>query len=87
MKILLKFTLIIALLSCNERKTSSNQNSKMSNMAGKNFTTSITVDKGISGTFNSIKNFRGWWSEEIEGKTDQLNETFFIIIKMCIYAK
>ena len=46
-------------------------------MAGKNFTTSITVDKDISSTFNSIKNFRAWWSEEIEGKTDQLNETFF----------
>ena len=46
-------------------------------MATKNFTTSIKVDKDISHAFNSIKNFRAWWSEEIEGKTDQLNETFF----------
>jgi len=46
-------------------------------METKNFTTSINVDKDISHTFNSIKNFRAWWSEEIEGKTDQLNETFF----------
>src|SRR4051812_35944827 len=77
MRILLNFTLLMALFSCNEGKTSSNQNSKMSNMAGKSFTTSITVDKDISSTFDSIKNFRAWWSEEIEGKTDQLNETFF----------
>jgi len=77
MKILVNVTLLIALISCTERKTFSNQNSKMSNMEYKNFTTSITVDKNISGTFNAIKNFRAWWSAEIEGKTDQLNETFF----------
>jgi len=77
MKILVNVTLLIALISCTERKTFSNQNSKMSNMEHKNFTTSITVDKNISGTFNAIKNFRAWWSAEIEGKTDQLNETFF----------
>jgi len=77
MKILVNVTLLIALLSCTERKTLSNQNSKMSNMEYKNFTTSITVDKSISSTFNAIKNFRAWWSAEIEGKSDQLNETFF----------
>jgi hypothetical protein len=77
MKILVNVTLLIALISCTERKTFSNQNSKMSKMEYKNFTTSITVDKNISGTFNAIKNFRAWWSAEIEGKTDQLNETFF----------
>ena len=27
--------------------------------------------------FDSIKNFRGWWSEEIDGNTGKLNETFF----------
>jgi hypothetical protein len=73
----LKLTLIIALISCNERKTSPNQISKMSIMADKSFTTAITVDKDISSTFNSIKNFKAWWSEEIEGNTDRLNETFF----------
>ena len=77
MKILVNVTLLIALLLCTKRKTSSNQNSKTSNMKDKNFTTSITVDKNISGTFNAIKDFRAWWSAEIEGKTDQLNETFF----------
>ncbi len=46
-------------------------------MAGKDFTTTITVDKDIASTFHSITHFRGWWSEEIEGKTDELNGTFF----------
>jgi hypothetical protein len=49
----------------------------MKSNSTKNYTSTITVDTDISNTFNSIKNFRAWWSEEIEGKTDQLNETFF----------
>jgi hypothetical protein len=47
------------------------------NMENKSFTTSIVVDQKPALAFNAIKNFRGWWSEEIEGKTDQLNEPFF----------
>ena len=77
MKKLLQFISIIALLSCNKQKIASNQNSKNINMETKNFTTSINVDKDISHAFNAIKNFRAWWSEEIKGKTDQLNKTFF----------
>jgi hypothetical protein len=43
----------------------------------KSYTTSIVVDKPPATAFNAIKDFRAWWSEEIEGKTDELNETFF----------
>jgi hypothetical protein len=50
---------------------------KNSNMNSKDFTTTILVDKDAATAFKAISNFRGWWSEEIEGKTDQLNETFF----------
>ena len=46
-------------------------------MANKNYSTSLVVDKDISSAFNSIKNFRGWWSKEIEGNTDKLGDTFF----------
>ena len=67
----------MSLLSCNERKTTSNQNIKMNNTESKDYTTAITVDKDISSAFNSIKNFRAWWSEEIEGNTDKVGETFF----------
>ena len=41
------------------------------------FTTTITVNKSDAHAFNSITNFRGWWSEEIDGNTDKVNETFF----------
>lgn len=43
----------------------------------KSFSASIVVDKDPSTAFNSIKNFRAWWSEEIEGVTDELDESFF----------
>jgi hypothetical protein len=43
----------------------------------KNYTATILVDQKPEIAFNAIKNFRAWWSEEIEGNTDQLNEEFF----------
>lgn len=46
-------------------------------MEKKDFTSTIIVDNTPAVSFNVIKNFRAWWSEEIDGSTDQLNETFF----------
>lgn len=44
----------------------------------KNFTSTILVDATpTKAAFNAIKDFRAWWSEEIEGSTDKLNVTFF----------
>ena len=46
-------------------------------MESKNFTSTILVDKDVTTAFNAIKNFRAWWSEDIEGNTDKLGDTFF----------
>lgn len=46
-------------------------------MASKNYTSTILVNKSAHDAFNAIKNFRGWWSQEIEGNTDKPGETFF----------
>lgn len=46
-------------------------------MDKKDFTARILVDQNPTTAFNAIKNVRAWWSEEIEGPTDQLNEVFF----------
>ncbi len=50
------------------------KNIKMDN---KDFTITILVAQTPETAFNAIKNFRGWWSQDIEGSTDQLHETFF----------
>jgi hypothetical protein len=40
------------------------------------FTTTILVDSTPEQVFVAINNARGWWSEEIDGATDQVGATF-----------
>ena len=49
---------------------------KIKKMKTKDFTTTILVDRTPEQAFNAINNVRGWWSEEIEGGTDKLNNEF-----------
>lgn len=41
-----------------------------------NYITSFTVDQTPEEVFAAINNVRGWWSDEVEGSTDKLNEVF-----------
>ena len=45
-------------------------------MTTSDFTTSFLVDQTPEEAFKAINNVRGWWSEEIEGSTDKLNDEF-----------
>lgn len=40
------------------------------------FTTTIIVDQTQEEVFNAINNVRGWWNENIEGSTEELNSEF-----------
>jgi hypothetical protein len=45
-------------------------------MANKNYTTSFTVDQSPEQVFAAVNNVRGWWSGDIDGRTDKLGAEF-----------
>ncbi|HRV84870.1 MAG TPA: SRPBCC domain-containing protein [Saprospiraceae bacterium] len=46
-------------------------------MNSKNFTTVITVERTAGDAFDAIKNFKAWWSEDIEGSAHAIGDVFF----------
>lgn len=45
-------------------------------MDNRNFTATFTVDQTPDEAFAAINNVRGWWSENIDGRTDKLGAEF-----------
>jgi hypothetical protein len=45
-------------------------------MTTTDFTTTLSIDQTTTEAFTAINNVRGWWSEEIEGSTNKLNDEF-----------
>ncbi len=50
-------------------------------MTTTDFSTTILVDQTPEEVFKAVNNVRGWWSENVEGTTDKLNEQFLYYYK------
>ncbi len=59
----------------------------MNALDNQNFTTTLLVDQTPREVFNAVNNVRGWWSEEIEGSTDKLNDEFIYQVKDIHYCQ
>jgi uncharacterized protein YndB with AHSA1/START domain len=44
------------------------------------FSTSIRVDQSPEQVFEAITNVRGWWSQGIQGSSEQLNDEFSYVV-------
>jgi uncharacterized protein YndB with AHSA1/START domain len=45
-------------------------------MKAKDYTTSFVFDQSPEQVFDAINNVRGWWSQTVEGRADQLGAEF-----------
>lgn len=52
-----------------------------------NFTTTLLVDQTPREVFNAVTNVRGWWSRDIEGSTEKLNDEFIFQVEDVHYSK
>jgi len=56
-------------------------------MASEDINHTILVDQTPEEAFNAINNVRGWWTGDISGSTDKLNEEFTYRYKDFHYSK
>jgi hypothetical protein len=56
-------------------------------MTTSDFTTTLLVDQTPEEVLNAINNVRGWWSENIDGGTEKLNDEFIYQYKDVHYCK
>jgi hypothetical protein len=56
-------------------------------MSNQNFTTTFSVYQTPDEAFAAMINVRGWWSDEIEGRTDKLGEEFTYRYEDIHYSK
>ena len=56
-------------------------------MAGADINYTLLVDQTPEEAFNAVNNVRGWWTGDIQGSTDKLNDEFTYRYKDIHYSK
>src|SRR3954464_11708150 len=88
-KVLFVILVLVVQVIANAQNTKQHLTSNQTThtMTATDYTTSFVVDQTPEEVFKGINNVRGWWSESVEGKTDQLNEEFLYYYKDVHIAK
>jgi hypothetical protein len=56
-------------------------------MNNQSFTTSFLVDLTAKEAFDAVNNVRGWWTENLEGSSQKLNDEFEVRFEGVHYSK
>jgi hypothetical protein len=56
-------------------------------MSTQSYTTTFSVDRTPAEVFDAVNDVRGWWSEDVEGRTDEVGADFLFEVKGVHYSK
>jgi len=62
-------------------------NDKLTKMTTSDFSTTLLLTQAPEEVFNAVNNIRGWWKENVEGRSEKINDEFEVRFGDVHYSK